>query len=462
MFYRVIAATVIFVLLCTACSSPEVTESDAGVLPDDLLVTFNDHIAPIVFENCSPCHRPGEAGPFPLIQYQDLKKRTKMLVEVTQSGFMPPWPADPSYRSFLNERKLTQKQKALIKRWVAQGAPEGSEELQPKVPDFESQRPLGKPDAIVFMQDTMFIAGNNIDHFRYMKTPYELERDTFLKAIEFVPGNRRLAHHMNGSMINYLPGKKKNHRLGATIVDPDTTDTFSSYEYMQLANDDGTYPALTPSVVNYLPGVEVTGYPEGIGGYRISKQGLFLIKTMHYGPSAIDTFDLSHFRLYFSEHPPKRPMHEIQMGTLGMTPVEPELIIPANKVSTFKTTYHVPEDMSLLTINPHMHLLGQEFLAFAVPPLGDTIPLIHIPRWDFRWQYFYTFKKMLKIPKGSEITAVATFDNTVNNPHQPFVPPRNIIPPAEGEDMKTTDEMFQFFINYVPYVEGDEEVSLEP
>lgn len=462
MFYRVATLFVFLLVFFFGCSSPDGSENTPELLPDSLQVTFNEHIAPIVFENCAPCHRPGEAGPFPLLKFEDFKKRTKMLVEVTQSGFMPPWPADPSYRSFLNERKLTGKQKALIKRWVEQGAAEGDPALRPELPDFTAQKPLGEPDAVVYMQDTMFIKGDNTDHFRYVKVPFELEQDTFLQAIEFVPGNRELLHHMNGNMINYAAGKKSDHRAGATIVDPDTTDTFSSYEHMQLAYDDGTYPPLTPSVVNYLPGVEVTGYPEGIGGYHISKKGVFLIKTMHYGPSAIDTFDLSHFNLYFSARPPKRPMREIQMGTLGETPVVPELIIPADSVVTFRTTYHVKEDLSLLTVNPHMHLLGREFIAFAVPPSGDTIPLVKIPRWDFRWQYFYTFKKMLKIPKGSEITAIATFDNTTNNPHQPFLPPINIIPPAEGDDMKTTDEMFQFFINYVLYEEGDEEVELEP
>lgn len=464
MFHRIVlwvmlAAIIVFL---AACGAEHQNQADNSVdRSDTTAVTFNTHIAPIVHANCAPCHRPGEAGPFSLLTFADLKKRTKMIKYVTQSGFMPPWPANPVYRSFANERGLTDEEKALIKRWIDQGAPEGDPKGKPELPRFEERQPLGVPDEVVWMRDTMYITGDNTDHFRYMKVPFELKQDTFLKAIEFVPGNRELLHHMNGNLINYDPAQKSDVFAGVTIVDPDTTDTFSAYHYMQLANDDGSFPPLTPSAVNYLPGVGAVNYPEGIGGYYVSRKGAFLVQSMHYGPTPIDTFDLSRFELYYAEKPPERPLLEIQMGTLGETPVVPAFVIPADTIMTFRTTYRVPRDISVVTINPHMHLLGREFRAFAVPPSGDTIPLIHIPEWDFRWQYFYTFKRMLKIPRGSEITAVATFDNTLGNPFQPFVPTKTIFPPPEGDDMKTTDEMFQFFVNYVPYKPGDEHISLE-
>lgn len=457
MFYRVVL--LIFVVFLAACGNQASNTAEVTNEQNDTLITFNQHIAPIVHQNCAPCHRPGEAGPFSLLTYEDVRKRTKMITYVITDGFMPPWPADTTYSRFANERKLSSEQIALIKKWVLHGAPKGAGTIEPPVSINSEHGMLGKPDAVVYMQEPMHITGNNLDHFRLIKMPFELERDTFLRAIEFVPGNRQLVHHMNGNLINYQSGKKRNVMAGASIVNPDTINTLGAYYYLQLANDDGSYPALTPSVVNYLPGVQPAVYPNGIGGYKISKKGAFLIQNMHYGPSPVDTTDLSHINLYFSPVPPKRPMLEIQMGTLGETEVEPEFIIPANKVVSFSTTYHVPQHISILTINPHMHLLGTRFEAFAITPAADTIPLIHIARWDFRWQYFYTFKNMLKIPKGSVIMAFGTFDNTIANPHQPFDTPRTVIEPAG--DMKTTDEMFQFFINYVPYQPGDENISLE-
>ena len=119
----------------------------------------------------------------------------------------------------------------------------------------------------------------------------------------------------------------------------------------------------------------------------------------------------------------------------------------------------VTEDLSLLTINPHMHLLGKSFLAYALKPDGDTVRLIRINRWDFRWQYFYTFPKMVKIPKGSTIAAIGVYDNTVQNPNNPFSPPREVV--GTNGSMRVTDEMFQLIMTYLPYQAGDENISLQ-
>ena len=111
-----------------------------------------------------------------------------------------------------------------------------------------------------------------------------------------------------------------------------------------------------------------------------------------------------------------------------------------------------------------MHLLGKSFKAYAVTIKNDTIPLIKIDDWNFRWQYFYTFPKMKKIPKNSMIIVEAEFDNTENNVDNPFNPPKKIKRKKLGDgkgSMKTTDEMLQFIITYLPYNLGDENISLE-
>ena len=106
-----------------------------------------------------------------------------------------------------------------------------------------------------------------------------------------------------------------------------------------------------------------------------------------------------------------------------------------------------------------MHLLGKKFVAYGITPGNDTLHLIRINNWDFRWQYFYTFEKMVKIPAGTEIVVEGTFDNTVNNPLNPFNPPRTV---SEREgSMRTTDEMFQLICTFLPYQSGDENISLK-
>jgi hypothetical protein len=180
---------------------------------------------------------------------------------------------------------------------------------------------------------------------------------------------------------------------------------------------------------------------------------------VHYGPTPVDQTDSSYFNIFFAKEPPKRPTYTLLLGTLGRAPVVPPLVIPPNTTKTFRTQFTLPADISVLTINPHMHLLGKTFLAYAVLPAGDTIPLIRIPRWDFRWQYFYTFEKILKLPRGTTVHAEATFDNTSNNPNNPFSPPREVR--EQGASMRSTDEMFQCIITMMPYQAGDENIRLD-
>jgi hypothetical protein len=432
------------------------TESEDLRLPDT--VFFWSHAAPVFFQNCTPCHHSEGAGPFPLETYADIKKRLKTIKLAISDGFMPPWPADPEFRRFKDEKVLSELEEATILKWIEQGGLEGDKSSDAK--GFRlSQSNLLKPDTVILFPDTVFLRADNLDKFRLAKIAFELPRDTILKAIAFKPGNKQLVHHVNGHLINYNPANKQDVYSGEWISDAEVGSSLDAYKKMEVFHDDGSYPPMLVSAFNYLPGVEPAVYPDDLGSVFISKKGAFILNTLHYGPSAIDTFDISEIELYYASERPKRPLRELHMGTLGITPVEPNFVIYADSICEFHTEYTVPEDISILTINPHMHLLGSTFKAYAVAPQKrDTIPLIHIPEWDFRWQYFYTFEQMLKIPKGYTIRVEASFDNTIHNPYNPNVPPKTLF--EGGKNMKTTDEMFQFFITYVPYQIGDENIKL--
>lgn len=450
----------LFFLIPAICLAAMLLFSCGNDLTEDKVsVTFSENIASIIHANCTPCHRPGSAGPFSLISYRDVFRKAKMIKYVTGIRFMPPWPADRSYTHFAGEKGLSDAQIAMIAEWVNTGCPVGDSVNIPSPPYYPEGSLLGKPDLTVKMPKAYKITGNNKDKFLLMKFPYELEKDTFIRVIEFVPGNKKIVHHVNGFLIQYEDEKRKNVFEGEYFEDTEEMNYPEAYQKMMLANDDGTYPMLTSSAVNYLPGVLPVLYPKGIGGLRVKKKGAIFLKDLHYGPSPKYDIDTSYFNIFFAKAPPERPLLELQLGTLGVSEIIPPLVIPPNEIKTFQTQVVIAKDISIVTINPHMHLLGKSFWAFAIKSNGDTIPLIKIPKWDFRWQYFYTFKKMVKIPKGSVIRVMGLYDNTVNNPRNPFNPPQTI---SEREgSMRTTDEMFQFIINYLPYREGDENISLE-
>ena len=372
---------------------------------------------------------------------------------------MPPWPADASFTHFIEERILKQEEIDLIKAWVEGGCKAG-DTSQIKPPNFFEGSVFGKPDKVVKMQKAIPIKGNGTDHFYMIKFPYELEHDTFVRFFEFVPQQRKLAHHVNGHLINYEPAKKTNVFKGQSYYKDIQGGFENIYKLMGLLNDDGSFPVLTPNTVYYLPGYSPVIYPSQIGGYQLSRKGTLFLKNMHYGPSSKDCLDSSCINIFYGPKP-KRPIQETQLGTFGIAPCEPALNIPANEVKTFMSRWKNPMDLSILSVNPHMHLLGKSFLAYAISPKGDTIRLVRINKWDFRWQYYYTFKHPVKIPAGSTIYAFGTYDNTAQNPNNPFHPPRNCMERNDFMSMGTTEEMFQFIFTFLPYQPGDESIDLE-
>jgi hypothetical protein len=440
------------IFIYTACSSGD-------SIPKT--VTFTEHVAPILYNNCTVCHRPGGNGHFALVTYEDARKTAGAIAYVAKERLMPPWPADPHYMEFSGQQLLTEKEIQILEKWAKEGAPQGPLEKQPTLPKYPTGSMAGTPDLRIPVQP-YFLKGNSPDKFLLVKVPYELPADTFASLIEFVPGSKNVVHHVNGDMVKYDFEKKADVMAGERVVnmEEDTSSLKRAYEKLGLPNDDGTYPVLQKSVVNYLPGVTGQMYPAGIGGYKLPRKGAFLLNDLHYGfTNKDDISDSSYINVFFSKTPPKRPAQEFQLGTLGVAPVEPDLIIPPDVIKQVYSRFTVPFDISVLTVNPHMHLLGKSFKAYALQPNGDTIRLISIPRWDFNWQYFYTYKKMVKIPKGSIMVAEGVYDNTRQNLNNPFSPPQ-LVRDRNGS-MKATDEMFQFIVTYLPYQPGDEQISLE-
>ncbi len=421
--------------------------------------TFSEDIAPLMYTHCASCHRPNQIGHFNLLTYQDIKTNANKIVYVVNHRLMPPWKADPNYSHFIGENILTEDEISLINTWVKLNCPIGDSLDIPTLPNLPPGSMLGIPDLHIPVK-TIAIESNYNDRFLLVKVPYELPQDTFIRAVEFMPGNSNVVHHVNGDMVRFDFDKKKNVYDGDLVSDMKLDSTIKlAYQKIGILQDDGSYPILAKSVVNYLPGVIAQQYPDGIGGWKANKKNAFLLADLHYGPSSEKVWDSSYINIFYAKEIPKRPLQEFQMGTLGVSPIVPALIIPPNKISKYTTDFMVPNDISIMTINPHMHLLGKSFLAYALTPQQDTIRLIHIPQWDFNWQNFYTFPKMVKIPKGSNIHVEGLFDNTSSNIYNPNNPPKEVRDNLGS--MRTTDEMFQFIITYLPYQEGDENISLE-
>src|SRR5262249_44292738 len=163
-------------------------------------ITFNKHIAPILFANCAACHHTGGAGPFGLIEYQEVKKRARQIVTVTGSRYMPPWLPEPGYGEFAGARRLSGEQIETIRLWVEQGMIEGDRrDLPPALaaPKFDEAWRLGRPDMIVEMPQSYTLPAETTDVFRNFVIPLPITKMRYVKAVELLPGDKRIFHHAN-------------------------------------------------------------------------------------------------------------------------------------------------------------------------------------------------------------------------------------------------------------------------
>jgi hypothetical protein len=415
--------------------------------------TFVKNVAPIIHARCTPCHQPTEAAPFSLITYEDVAKRVSFIRQVVQSGYMPPWKADPHYVQYDNDRTLTQKEKELIVKWIDAKAPRGEGE-EPKVELHQfSQKGSAagrKPDLTLQTQTAYTVPGDNYERYIVYRIPFELKDSANVAAIEFTSTNKKLVHHANYSI----------HAV------PESIDINSGPDMINLSEEDRTkYDAYLPfkkTIAYYggwIPGSSAESYPKGIG-WVMPKRGVILL-TVHYAPSAKEEESLSGINLYFTNEAVARKVKVISFGSggIGEAQITPPLMIMPNRVKTFTLTVSNPgEDFSVLYVWPHMHLLGKEFTAYGISPAGDTIKLTHIPKWDFRWQENYRFKHLVRIPRGTRLYIEGTYDNTSSNPFNPNSPPRLVM---SSGDMRSTDEMMTLMMIFLPYREGDEKLSIE-
>ncbi len=406
--------------------------------------TWSEDVAPIVFNHCTSCHRAGEIAPFPLTNYQEASAWGGMMAYVTEIKYMPPWKADPNFGAkYLRENYLTDDEIATIKSWVDGGMPQGDPANEPALPNFPTGSQVGTPDLVLSFAQSHIHPGTGIDEYRYFVLPTGLTEDKNLVALEMRPGNKAIVHHA----LLWADDS-------GTAADLDAQTPEYGYLGGQSGGGLGGQANLGPQLPGYVPGVRPHIYTNGMAQKVPANSDL--VVQIHYGPTTADEPDSSTFNLFFSDQPVSRYVKsKIMMPFAGGLTNGP-FIIPANQQKEFHGEWTVPEEISMLGVAPHMHLLGTHWVVFAVTPANDTVNLVRINNWDFNWQGGYFFKNLIRLPQGTKIHALAGYDNTTGNPFNPNNPPQTI---TWGE--ATSDEMFYLPLAYVSYQPGDENLDLD-
>jgi hypothetical protein len=358
--------------------------------------TFYKDVLPVLQKHCQTCHRAGEPGPMPLMNYAETKHWARAIAEFVRNRQMPPWPADPTVGHFTNDRSLSQADIQTITDWVAAGALEGNAKDAPQPVRWIDGWTIGRPQIIFEMPQAFEVPESGVLPYQYVILPTHFARDTWVRLAEVRAGDPVHTHHIVVSVRE--PGSAW--LAGQPVGVPFALDP----------HDHG----------GGLPGEFLAGYGPGNlpellapGQAKLIKAGSDLVFQVHYTPNGVVGHDRSRVGLIFSERPPRERVLMLAAANIRfrIPPGDPDYQVDAS------VTLQAPS--TLVSLLPHMHLRGKSFEFRAVFPDGRTEVLLRVPHYSYHWQISYYLDKPLVLPAGTVIECTAHFDNSAANPLNP-------------------------------------------
>jgi len=380
--------------------------------------TYTKDVAPILFKNCTGCHRPGEIGPMSLLTYEDVRPRAKDIRDKIDEGAMPPWHADMPHGTFLNERGLTDQEKSTIFRWVANGAPKGDPKDMPGTPEYPKGWSIGTPDAVFEMQEDYKVPADDVVQYEYFYIPTNFKEPKWVQAIEVRPGNRNVVHHV---LVRYK-AKPDIQRAPVLKLNPDISGVAPHTPGLRPeAKDD----VPTRLLATYAPGTNPQVFAPGTA-IRLEPGGVLELQ-MHYTSAGQDETDRTKVGMIFSK---ERAPREVRAGQFFNT----TLRLPAGAANvSVDADLEFVQDATVWGLFPHTHVRGKKWEYVLQLPDGSKKKILSVPRYDFNWQTYYMFKEPLQIPKGAKILSTAWYDNS----------PANRANPDPSVDVKWGDQTWE-------------------
>lgn len=343
--------------------------------------TFTKDVAPILYQRCLECHRPGEAAPMSLRDYKEVRPWAKAIKAQVVAKTMPPWDADPAVNNFSNNRSLTQAQIDTIVKWVDGGTPEGKPSDMPKMPSFTEGWVIGKPDLVFDTGRDFAIPAQGVVQYQYFKVDPHFTEDTWVQAVEVRPQQRSQVHHI---LVLVQQGSGSSTRSG---------EQFSNM------------------LIGYAPGVPSLTFDKDTG--FLVKAGSTFQFQVHYTTNGKEALDRSVLGIKVRKDKPA-------FRAYSSSAMQPRLSIPPGDASyEAKATFVFKEDVTLLDMTPHMHLRGKAFKYVLTYPDGRSEVLLNVPHYEFNWQLSYILAEPRRVPAGSKLEATAWYDNSPNNKWNP-------------------------------------------
>lgn len=364
---------------------------------------YHGEVRGILENRCVGCHRAGEIGPMALGSYAEARPWAKAIRQALTRGTMPPWHADPSKSvAFHNDRSLTAAEREKLLAWVDAGAPEGKAVVtMPRAAAASGWR-LGTPDLVIRIPKFPVPKEGTIE-YTFLVTPMDLPEAKWIAAAEWRIDQRAVVHHINA----FVRPKGSSY-----VSDAPAGQFFVATKASRGARrPDERESDRRELLLGYEPGYRPLAWGEGRA--KLLPKGADIVFEMHYTANGKTVADASELGIYFAKEAPRERV-------LTITPADNAFAIPpgaGNFASSTGAT--LKRDLTLLSMQPHMHLRGKSYRIAARYPDGRVESLIDVPRYDFNWQTTYFLAEPKMLPKGTVLECLAHFDNSPNNRFNP-------------------------------------------
>jgi hypothetical protein len=338
----------------------------------------------------------------PLQSYQQVRPFAAAIHELTHMKMMPPWFADPCCGRFSNDPSLTPDQLATLAAWAGTHAPKGDPRDAPAPVHWIDGWNINEPDVIFQMPVPKQIPATGDIPYQYIIIPTSFKEDRWVRMSEIRPSNRTVVHHA----VAYIREPNSKWLRGAPVGVPFSADDLPT----EALRRDAMWTTSDILLV-YAPGSLPDQWPEEFA--KFVPAGSDIVLQMHYTTHGHPTQDRTSVGLVFSKQPPNKRVLTLQLTN------DRFIIPPGDPDHRVEVHGTLPNEALLLSFFPHMHLRGKTFEYTLFERGGRVRTLLRISHYNFYWQLSYRLAEPIFVPGGTTLRAVATFDNSKNNPHNP-------------------------------------------